>query len=165
VVANGRLTLGRIAPPPNDDTLKLKGRMTVPQTPAIDPAAQGARLLVQDAAGGTVFDVTVPAGAYDAGTRSGWKVLGSGWQYRNGAGLQGLTKLTVKRASASGLLTVSAKAKNGAFPVTAGQLPVRFTIVVEGPIGDDGQCGDATFISPAAPRCTLSGTGTTLKCR
>ena len=163
-MAGGRLKLGRIAPPPNDDSLKLKGRMTVPQVPVIDPVAQGARLLVQDAVSGTVFDVTVPAGAYDAGTRTGWKVLGSGWQYRNALGLQGLTKLTVKRA-ASGLLTISAIAKNGAFPVAVGQLPLRFTIVVEGPIGENGQCGEATFLSPTLPRCVLSATGNTLKCR
>jgi len=164
IVANGRLTLGRLAPPPNDDRLKLKGRMTVPQTPAIDPAARGGRLLVQDAGGATVFDVTVPAGLYDAGTATGWKVLGSGWQYRNRAGLQGLTKLTVKPA-ASGLLTVSAIARDGSFAVTAGQLPLRFTIVVEGPFGENGQCGEATFISPTVPRCVLSASGTTLKCR
>jgi hypothetical protein len=120
---------------------------------------------VQDVAGGTVFDVTVPPGAYDAGTRTGWKVLRSGWQYRNRTGLQGLIKLTVKRYSASGLLTVSAIGKRGDFPVSAGQLPLRFTIVVEGPIGDDGQCGEATFISPTVPRCVLSASGTTLKCR
>ena len=77
---------------------------------------------MQDAVSGTVLDVTVPPGAYNAGTRTGWKVLGSGWQYRNALGLQGLTKLTVKRA-ASGLLTVSAIAKNGSFPVAVGQLP------------------------------------------
>jgi hypothetical protein len=165
VVADGRLTLGRIGPPPNDDKLKLKGRMTVPQTPAIDPVALGARILVQDAGGGAVFDVAVPAGAYDAGSGIGWKTLGSGWQYRHRTGLQGLTKLTVKRASASGLLTVSASGKNGSFPVAAGQLPVRFTIVVEGAIGENGQCGEATFTSPAAPRCVLSATGSTLKCR
>ena len=49
--------------------------------------------------------------------------------------------------------------------MAVGQLPLRFTMVVEGPIGEHGQCGEATFVGPTLSRCVLSATGTTLKCR
>lgn len=62
-----KLTLGRIGPPPGDDKLKLKGRMTIPTVPAFDPSTQGARVLVQDVLGGTVLDVSVPPGPYLVG--------------------------------------------------------------------------------------------------
>jgi hypothetical protein len=163
IVAEPRLTLGRIGPPPNDDKLKLKGRMIVSTVPAFDPSQQGARLLIEDAVGGTVLDVSVPTGAYDPVTRVGWSTTGSGWQYRNRLGLQGLTKLVVKRkAGTPGVLTFGATGKNGTFPVTPGQLPLRFTVVVEGPLGVHGQCGQASFVLSG---CTLNATGTTLKCR
>ena len=134
--------------------------------PAFDPSLQGARLLIEDALDGTVLDVTVPPGAYDAGTGIGWKTSNSGWQYRNRVGLQGVTKLSVKRKTTTpGVLTFSATGKNGAFPVTAAQVPLRFTLVVEGALGLHGQCGEATFGGPAVSSCTLSSSGTTLKCR
>jgi len=76
-------------------------------------------------------------------------VTGSGWQYRNRAGLQGVTKMAIRRAGSNpGLLTVSVTGKNGSFPVTPSQVPPRFTIVVEGTLGLHGQCGEAVFGGP-----------------
>jgi hypothetical protein len=71
--------------------------MTIPTVPAFDPSTQGARVLVQDVLGGTVLDVSVPPGPYLVGLGSGWKTTGSGWQYRNRPGLQGITKIAVRR--------------------------------------------------------------------
>ena len=78
-------------------------------------------------------------------------MTGSGWQYRNRAGLQGVTKMAIRRAGSNpGLLTVSVTGKNGSFPVTPSQVPPRFTIVVEGTLGLHGQCGEAVFGGPDA---------------
>jgi hypothetical protein len=140
--------------------------MIVGTVPPFDPSTQGARLLIEDALDGTVLDVTVPPGAYDVGTGIGWKTAKSGWQYRNRVGLQGITKLSVKRKAATpGVLSFSATGKNGSFPVTPIQVPVRFTLVVEGALGIHGQCGEASFGGPAVSSCTLTSSGTTLKCR
>src|SRR5262249_41872109 len=166
IMAQPKLTMGRLGPPPGDDKLKLKGRMTIPTVPGFDPSTQGARVLVQDVLGGTVLDVSVPPGPYLVGLGSGWKVTGSGWQYRNRTGLQGVTKIAVRRAGSNpGLLTVSVNGKNGSFPVTPSQVPPRFTIVVEGTLGLHGQCGEAVFGGPTLSSCSLSSTLVTLRCK
>jgi hypothetical protein len=140
--------------------------MTIPTVPAFDPSTQGARLLVQDVLGGAVLDVSVPPGPYVPTTGAGWKTTGSGWQYRSRTGLQGITKIALRRAGANpGLLTFAVSGKNGTFPVTAAQLPVRFTLVVEGTLGAHGQCGEAAFGGPALSSCKLNSSGVTLKCR
>ena len=93
-------------------------------------------------------------------------MTGSGWQYRNRAGLQGVTKMAIRRAGSNpGLLTVSVTGKNGSFPVTPSQVPPRFTIVVEGTLGLHGRCGEAVFGGPTLSSCTLSSTLVTLKCK
>ena len=166
VVAEPRLTVSRLLPPPGDEKMKLRGRMIVPTTPAFDPSTQGARLLIEDAVGAAVLDVSVPPGAYDPVSGIGWRTAKSGWQYRHRTGLQGLTRLTVKqKASSPGLLTISASGKNAVLAIGPAQVPPRFTLVVEGTLGVHGQCGQASFAGPVTSSCTFSTSGVTLRCR
>src|SRR4029077_15322164 len=95
-----RLVLGRITPPPGDDTLKFSGAMTlpVPVHPPLHLVQKGLRLVIDDANEATVADLTVPGGAYD-GT-SGWTSNSSGWRYRSRTG-SGITKIAVKPSSST----------------------------------------------------------------
>src|SRR2546425_3626102 len=45
-VARAKLMLGKLAPPAGDDTLAFEGEMRIPTSPAVDPVATGARVIV-----------------------------------------------------------------------------------------------------------------------
>lgn len=85
-----------IGTPPGDDVLKLRGRITVRNTPAIDPGAQGMRLTITDQPssgfleGRPVFDVVLPGGAR-------WTRRGDYWTYKDRAGSAGgITRVGVR---------------------------------------------------------------------
>ena len=157
-VTNGKLLLKKQNTPAGDDGLKLVGQMTVPVTPALDPVANGARIVVTDDAG-TVANVSVPGGAFDDAAGHGWKVNGAGtvWKYLNPAGHAGITKVIVKSVgSTAGLVKFTVIGRNGAFATESGDLPLSATFLLDA----DGQCGTATFAG-----CTFNGRGTTVKCQ
>jgi hypothetical protein len=153
-----------MSPPPGDEKRKLKGRMIVPATPTFDPSQQGARVLIEDALGGTVLDVAIPPGVYDPVTGIGWKASSGGWHYRDRTGLQGLIKVSVKRKPATpGVVSFSGAGRDASLSVTPAQLPLAVTVGVEGTLGVDGQCGEVGFDGPVV--CVFSSAGATLKCR
>ncbi len=153
-----RLKLTKQLTPEGDDGLLFKGRMVVPTTPPIDPAANGVRVLVTDASSATgaiVVDATIPGG-------TGWKTNNAGtrWRYANPAGIGGITKVRIaEKASAPGSLKFSIKGAHGSFAVAASALPVKGTLVIDSPIAITGQCGEAT------PPCRVVAKGKTILCR
>jgi len=162
-VVKARLKIGRQLTPPGDDTLSFKGQMTIPQVPALDPVANGATVLVDDADGRVIVDVAVPGGAYDPVARAGWRVIGGGtaWSYRSSSGVLGITAVKVKRvASAPGLVKFTVKGKRGAYDTTGAALPVQGVLA----LGPAGQGGLATF-SGTSPVCSVVAGGNTLNCR
>src|SRR5262245_54721343 len=68
VVAEPKLQLKKLDTPAGDDGLAFSGEMTVPTSPAIDPVANGAHVVVTDGKG-TVAEVTIPPGAVDQVTK------------------------------------------------------------------------------------------------
>jgi hypothetical protein len=74
-----KLTLTKLIAPAGDDKFSLGGEAVVPALVSgiIDPVTDGVRLLVLDSLGTPVFDATIPAGAYDIPTRTGWKANSS----------------------------------------------------------------------------------------
>jgi hypothetical protein len=141
--------------PPGDDGFTFKGRMTVPATPNIDPAANGVRVLLTDSTGVDVIDVTIPGGA-------GWKAnpAGNRWGFVSLAGVGGITKVRiVEKATSPGMLKFTVKGKNGSFAVSTNALPVKGTLVIDSPIAMTGQCGEAT------PPCRVLAQGKTVLCK
>jgi hypothetical protein len=162
-VVKPRLKIGRQLTPPGDDTLSFKGQMTIPLVPALDPPANGATVLVDDAAGRVIVDVVVPPGAYDSVTRTGWvtRSAGSAWTYKNPTGLLGITTVKVKRVvSLPGLVKFTVKGKSGHFDASGAALPLQGVLA----LGQAGQGGLAFFPGPS-PACTLVGGGNTVNCR
>jgi hypothetical protein len=142
-LTRAKLTLTKVAAPTGDDGLKLTGEMIVPTTPVIDPLANGVRLAVTGA-NGTVADVTVPGGAFDTTTKTGWKVNGAGtaWTFTIKTGVSGITKVSVKKLPLpAGRLKVKVTGKNGAFAAGPSDLPLRAVFAVD----PAGQCGTADF--------------------
>jgi hypothetical protein len=146
---------------------QLRGTLLVPDVPAIDPGANGIRVMLREWFGGgaPLFDAVVPGGA-------GWTARPGGqWTYRDPTGQAGgVTRVTIRPVPPP--------------PVPAYANPrVAYAIVVEARV--DGlalvdvlgatvsldpaapnarQCGDALFADVLPWRCTPRGSGRTARC-
>lgn len=162
--AEPQLALQSIDAIPGNDRLKFKATVALPFPfdPALDPEANGVRILLTDA-GGTVLDVAIAPGVYDSVTRSGWKRNGSGtrWTYLSRVGIAGIRKVVIAQvAGAPGQLKVKVSGKLGTFAPAV--LPPVLTVVFDPPSAMTGQCGEATFPGPS-PKCYVAAS--TIICR
>lgn len=167
-----KLILAKLLTPAADDRLNFKGSAVIPLTPTLNPSANGVRLLLIGDDGTSILDVTIPSGAYDPVTKTGWRSNGAqtAWNYKGpGTSTQGIQKVSVKLAprSVTGGVKFKVKGKNGLYPVTAPNVPVDATLVLDPPSATTGQCIQAVFPAtpPAKPSCALTAGGSTLKCR
>ncbi len=153
---SARLDIRRLATPPGDDALTLRGRITAPAPfdPALDPVETGVAIVVEKASGERLVDVSIPGGAYDPVLRAGWKPLRSraGWRYvdrrRSPPGdIYDVVIHDLSRHTPGGL-HFRAKARRGAYSLTADDLPLSAFFSVDPPTAETGQCGRATFSAP-----------------
>ena len=172
LVVRDRIRLASLVRAPSgDETLLFEGSLTVPHPfdPPLDPVALGAAVVVEDAAGGRVADVTLPGGAYDAIAKVGWRTGGGGtsWRYvdRRPSPPGGIVKLSLKDLSrrAPGLVRVRIAGKRGTYAVDTTRVPLAAIVVLDPPTAATGQCGVATFVD-AGQRCATAG-GRSVKCR
>ena len=154
VIAKAKLALGKLAPPAGDDTLVFKGRMTVPTSPALDPVTTGVRVLVDG-----VLDATVPGGAFDPGTKTGWKAKNGSFKYQGDP-----FKVALKTsAKTPGLVQFAVAGKRGSYVVDPAHLPRQATLIVDAAAG---QCGDASFAGqPPAPTCVYKAKNGKVQCQ
>ena len=133
-------------------------------TTTVNPVADGLRVVVQTSAGGEVFDVEVPGGAYDAVTRRGWKTYGNGtrWTFVSKQTAVGgiVSKVILKAISdAPGWFAFTIQGTgSGVHPSVAGLAP-RATLMLG---ADAAMCAETSFPSFA---CRTSGSGKILSCR
>src|SRR5262245_14021636 len=170
-----KLTLARSQPPVGDDRVGFFGYITsVPTLPTINPVANGVRFLITDGTGAFPVDVTIPSGAYDPGTKAGWKMNGSAttWAYKNVgptvSQVDGIQMVKVFKLSfPPGKYKFQVKGKNGTFPVDPAHLPLIGTLVLQPPFGANGQCIEALFpvVFPGTPSCVSFSGGTVVTCR
>src|SRR5207302_7518278 len=159
-ITGARLALGKLGAPAGDDTLAFKGRMTVPVAPAIDAVTTGVRVLVDG-----VLDATIPGGAFDPATETGWKAKKNGaFTYHNGRGILGIVKVALKPSSkAPGLVQFAVGGKAGSYAVDPAHLPRQATLILDAAAG---QCGDAGFAGPApAPVCVYKAKHAKVQCK
>jgi hypothetical protein len=168
-VETSKLILKKVLPPSGDDKLTFIGTLTLPGPGTVadqlDVVNDGAVVRLVD--GDTiVLDAEIPAGAYDTGTGTGWKVNGTNtkWTYiapsTGGPGGIKRLKLLDKSATAPGLVKFIAKGSAGTYAAGIGVDPALV-------LPDAGQCYEATYPQtyPATPSCTATGGGTTIKCK
>ena len=171
VPSKTKLILTKLLAPATDDRLNFKGFfLAVPNSPPVDPVANGLRVLVSDSLGNTPIDVTIPGGAYNPTTRIGWKVNGSGtsWKYSNSTSpVNGIYKAQLKAyPSTPGKYKFGVKGKNGNYVVNTNNLPLKGTLVIDVPYAETGQCGETEFQTPPTkPNCSVAGGGKTVKCK
>ena len=169
-MSRSSLIVKKLDTPPGDDVLTFKGELVVshPFAPALDPVATGVAVVIEDAAGARALDVTLPGGAYDRVTKSGWQAARSGtsWKYvdKGATPPGGITALTIKDLSKKvpGLVKVRVIGKRGSYPVDTASLPLRGLLILDPPTAATGQCGVATFVG-STQSCTTDGKN--VKCK
>jgi hypothetical protein len=170
VVMRPMVVLKKLTTPVGDDGLTFKGQYVLaPDVLAsLDPVLTGARVLIQDSTNAVVLDATIPSGAYDTGTKTGWRANAANtkWTYLNPMGVQGITKIAVGNKDSvqtPGRVTFGVRGKNGGFAVAQGNLPLTGAVVFDPQAGD---CAAASFPGPAPlPVCAFTSSGSTLKCK
>ncbi len=166
-----KLTASKITAPAGNDKLSLKGQATLTPAPSLDLVATGVRVLVVGATGTNVVDATIAPGAYDSGTRTGWRVNGAGtsWTWKGpGTATQGIVKVGVKlKPQVPGYVKFKVSGKNGTYTVTGPDVPVTGILVLDPPAAIGGECIEARFPAapPAKPSCSLRSNGATLLCK
>jgi len=160
-VDKAKLKITGVDRQPGEQGLTLSGEMTIPNTPAYDPIADGVLVTVDDAGGTVVLDVRVPGGAFDNLTKQGWKVNGAGsaWTFKSKTGVVGITTVSLKQNKKDPTrVKWKVVGKNGGYAAAGAALPLRALLSVD----PAGQCGDADF---SAPGLSCLDTGKVIVCR
>jgi cysteine-rich repeat protein len=166
-----KIIIRNLHTPAGDDKLIFQGRLRLPYPfgPALDPLANGVRLLVNDTTG-AVLDVTIPGGKLaSTSAGAGWTVnrKGNKWVYsdRSGAAARGIFKIVIRDRSTRvpGRVDFIAKGKSGAYGIAGGTLLLSGRIILNPPVS---HCGSALFPGPPPePSCVLTSGGRALKCQ
>ena len=169
-IGKPKLKLTKFTTGPGDDTLTFTGELDFALAPTLDPLALGARLILEDGLGDVLFDVAVPAGAYNPLTRTGWTVNGAAtsFTFRSTTPVGGLLnqlKLS-KSAARPDLIKIRATGKKGAYAQSSLELPLTAIVVLDAPTAATGECGEVHYLdAPLVPSCAFNGSGSTLQCK
>ena len=168
-IGKPKVRITKFTTPPGDDTLSLSGVLDFASAPVLDPVARGMRVILEDGAG-VRFDVSVPPGAYDPATRTGWLPNGAGtaFTYRTTTSVGGvIDKLKLSRTTAKpDVVKFTLSGKKGTQASDAVVPPLAATVVLDAPTAATGECGEIAFPGPAPlPACTLNRSGSTLSCK
>jgi hypothetical protein len=145
----------------------MRGEATLPTAPTIDPVANGVRVILANLAS-TLLDIEIPGGAYSSATKTGWRrnPPGTRFVYKNGSPTQanpilGITLSTSPRTP--GVYKFTVRAKNGEFPTTVSEVPLRSTVIIDTPFAATGQCAEVTF--PSAASCKFNPSLSSVTCK
>lgn len=133
------------------EKLVLKGTLSIPGAPLLQPAATGARVTLEDGAGAVVTTLDAPPGAFDVATKTGWKKLA--YTSRTGA-LRAFRLGQAKKKP--GTIKLDVKAVLAGIDPAAFALPLTARITLD-PAGIPTMlCGQVAFTGPAGvnPVCT-----------
>ena len=172
--SKAKLDLSRIGsdPTPGNDAFKISGQFALAAGEsfgALDPVHRGARIVLKNKAGATVFDVSLPAGLYGAAGNFGWKVNAAKtilqYQDRTLAPPSGITDLKVTdtgKGAPGGMVKISAKGAKATYAVAVGDEPLK-AIIALGDRKDSiaGACGETAF---TAPNCLFNKAGNSVSC-
>jgi len=146
---------------------QLKGMLLVPDAPAIDPAANGIRVMLRRwfVADAPLFDAVVPGGA-------GWTVRpGEQWAYRDPMGeAGGVTRVMIRRVLAPPVPAYANPRLAYAIVVEARAASLALVDVLGATVSLDAtalngrQCADALFADVLPWHCTPRGLGRTARC-
>ena len=145
-------------------SLRLKGEAIIPKPwQAVDPVANGVRVVVDCVSSRAGVDAVIPGGAFTGG--AGWKVNAAGtqWTYVDPAGSRaGITRVVVKNRSraVNGLLRWVVTGKDGT-AVLPDVNEVRTAVIVGAPL----ECAAIVWNPPAGPPPRCTGDAVRFSCR
>jgi hypothetical protein len=168
-LADARLDLRRLKPPPTDDRLMFAGTFTLePGTTLADVATKsGLGVMLGDDVHGAIAGARLAPGAYDAAAKRGWRKKSGGkvWRYRDaGAAPPGGIRhvvLTAKGVDATGRPLVSIVVRGGGVDYVSTSTPQVTVTLAAG----QGPCFTARFPGAPGPACKPNPTGTALLCK
>lgn len=165
-VLKPRLTLASYDGVDGNDKLVLKAEIPLSSTAAafLDPASTGVQVDVGS------LEVVLPAGAYSAATRHGWKTAASGrsWAFRGTDPLLAVSSATIKLAShkSGSRAIVKLTGKKRTFADTLPGMPLSLHLVLDPPVATSMSCGAGSFAADGgpSPACTIKAKNTALSC-
>lgn len=111
-----------------------------------------------------MIDVTIPGGAYDALTRTGWKSPRPGrWTYQRPAdGSFPVSRATITRSPRHpGRIGVSVTGRRADLLATSPSLPLTLTVTLRPPLVGGDSCAEVGFPDG---RCSVAGAQAKLSC-
>jgi probable HAF family extracellular repeat protein/T5SS/PEP-CTERM-associated repeat protein len=134
------------------EKLGLKGVLSLPAAPLLQPAVTGARVTIEDGTGTPVATFDAPPGAFDAATKTGWKKLA--YTSRTGD-LRALKLGQAKKKPATVKIDLKAVLP-GVDPSTIVP-PITARILLEGVTLPTSLCGQVHFAGPPGvnPVCAI----------
>lgn len=168
-----RLRLATYDGVPNNDALRAAGQFALSSAAVaavLDPVAQGLEVVIGAPGTPGELDVVVPPGAFDPGSRQGWKVAGSGrtWKFRGADPALPVVRASVRLSlEEPPRVVVKARGKRRNFATLLPELPLAFRIILAPPGATSPACGETVFAGLGAqpPRCELRSNGAVLVCR
>jgi hypothetical protein len=172
-IAAAKLKVTKNLDPSGDEGLTLSGEWVVePLSPAPDPRANGMRFRINDRFGQPLYNRVLPRAAPIANGAPGWTVnkAGTKWTYRDrrGAVAGGVVRATIQQKSQPGVYGFSVGGKAANFQIDPAALPLELIVVLGGlDEAAAGQCASIAFndATGPSPACTLSSSGTTIRCK
>lgn len=164
-----KLTLSKLDVPEGDDRVRLKGMMQLPPGPDVDPILNGIRLLITDGSGIALVDATVPGGAFNPNSKTGWRANGgrSVFSFKSPGGnpaLSGIQRVILKgNPFAPGALRILLIGRDGIYPKPE---TAPITVMINVTQNTPGQCAEAKFNAVEfGPKCTALNGGARFLCR
>jgi len=164
-VLKPKLSVKGVDTPGGDDRLMFAGSFTLPGIPAIDPVADGLRIVIGDASGAAA-DITLPGGAYASDI--GWIASNNGkWTFRNDtlAPADGISRVSIKTKSdgVSTIVKFKVTGIDGTYTVSPTELPLAGALLLL-PDEPTTNCANATFPGPK-PTCKVPTNGRIIRCQ
>ena len=165
VAIKSRLQTGTYDATAGNDSLRLSGTFILAPPISIDPVTHGVRVTLTDDNGATL-DVTVPGGAFDPVTRTGWKDNGRGTRRFSSRTPVGgaITRLSLRvPPSQPSELRFKVSGKGGTYASSPVDLPLYAALGFD----DDAFCGESRFPGPpgVSPGCAMKPGTTIIVCK
>lgn len=165
-----------LAAPAGDELVRISGRLSIPLTPAIDPATRGIRVALSDGTGAELLygmldpNAILPDPALTT-PKTGvvWRAdrVGRTHTFEPPDWISppaGIERAVVRVLPGTSQVRFKALARGITFPLAPGQLPLELLLTLDARRSADGRCGMVRFDAPGSD-CVFARFDDVLVCR